>query len=89
MHGLSGTSAVVALIPVTLIHRLGLGFGYLIAFGLGVTLGMVLYAAIAALAMRYATEQSVRWGRWIASGIGLTGIAVGTWWVVEALGRMS
>lgn len=86
MHGLSGTSAVVALVPVTLIHRVGLGLGYLLAFGVGVTLAMVIYALLAATAMRTAAERSVLWGRRIGIVVGLAGIVVGAWWIVRASG---
>src|SRR4029079_13218267 len=40
VHGLAGTSAVVALVPVTLLHNTGLGLAYLALFGVGVTGGM-------------------------------------------------
>lgn len=85
MHGLAGTSAVVALVPVTLIDRLDVGFGYLAAFGVGVTTGMVLYATVAAYAMREAAARSVAWGRRMAMGVGVAGILVGGWWVIRAL----
>lgn len=86
MHGLAGTSAVVALIPVTLIARLDVGFAYLVAFGVGVTAGMVVYATVAAFAMRQAVARSVIWGRRMAVAVGVAGIAVGGWWVARAIG---
>lgn len=86
MHGLAGTSAVVALVPVTLIHRLDVGLAYLAAFGVGVTAGMVLYATVAAYAMRQAAARSVIWGRRMAAAVGVAGILVGGWWVIRALG---
>jgi ABC-type nickel/cobalt efflux system permease component RcnA len=85
LHGLSGTSAAVALVPVTLIHRLDYGFGYLLLFGVGVTGGMMVYATIAALAMRQAAARSLEWGRKLGSLVGLAGIAVGVWWIWGAL----
>ncbi|MFI5234118.1 MAG: hypothetical protein ACHQXA_00265 [Gemmatimonadales bacterium] len=84
LHGLAGTAGVVALVPVTLITSKILGFGYLVAFGVGVTAGMTLFAFIAALAMRTAAERSLQWGRRIAAGIGLAGILAGIWWVWRA-----
>jgi len=86
MHGLAGTSAVVALIPVTLIDRLGVGLAYLVAFGAGVTAGMVLYATVAAFAMRQAAARSVVWGQRVARAAGVAGIVVGAWWVIRAAG---
>ena len=85
LHGLSGTSAVVALVPVTLMPSAWLGLGYLLAFGLGVTAGMTVYAVIAAGAMKTAAERSLLWGRRITAGVGVAGIGVGLWWVVTAL----
>jgi ABC-type nickel/cobalt efflux system permease component RcnA len=85
LHGFSGTSAVVALVPVVLIRRIGLGLGYLAAFGVGVTLGMMLYAVIAALAIRYAAERSMQWGRRIGMTVGAAGVLVGVGWVVSAV----
>jgi hypothetical protein len=47
MHGLAGSSGVVALVPVTMMDRVGLGLGYLTVFGLGVTTAMMLFALAA------------------------------------------
>lgn len=86
LHGLAGTSAVVALVPVTLVDRPGIGIGYLIAFGMGVTLAMTLFAMAAAYAVRRAAEQSLVWGRRATGLVGAAGVAVGIWWVARALG---
>lgn len=88
LHGFSGTSAVVALVPVVLIRRIGLGLGYLAAFGVGVTLGMMLYAMVAALAIRYAAERSMQWGRRIGMVVGAAGFLVGMGWVVGAVSEL-
>ncbi|MGH7592194.1 MAG: hypothetical protein ACREL2_12230 [Gemmatimonadales bacterium] len=84
LHGLAGTAGVVALVPVTLIASRLLGFGYLVAFGVGVTTGMTVFAFAAAAAMRAAASRSLAWGRAIASIVGLAGIGVGVWWVWRA-----
>jgi hypothetical protein len=81
IHGLAGTSAVVALIPVTLLHNAWLGLAYLALFGVGVTAGMSVFAVVAALAIRTATGTSVVWGRRAASYAGVGSIAVGVWWL--------
>ena len=86
MHGLAGSSGVVALVPVTLIQRLDVGLAYLAAFGVGVTAGMMVYAVVAALAMRQAAARSLAWGRRIAGVVGVAGIGVGFWWVWRAVG---
>jgi hypothetical protein len=85
LHGLAGTSAVVALVPVTLLPSAGLGIAYLAAFGVGVTLGMILFAAVAAYAMRRATARSLVWGRRVTSGAAVASLVVGVWWVGRAV----
>ncbi len=85
MHGFAGSSGVIALVPVTLIHRIDVGLAYLAAFGLGVTAGMVVYAMVAAYAMRQAAARSLLWGRRIAGAVGVAGIVVGVLWVWRAV----
>ena len=86
LHGLAGTSAVVALVPVTLIDRTGTGFGYLVAFGVGLTVSMTVFALVAAFAMRQAEARSLIWGRRAAMAVGVAGIVAGFVWVVRAAG---
>jgi ABC-type nickel/cobalt efflux system permease component RcnA len=86
MHGLAGSSAVAALVPVTLIQRRDVGVAYLLVFGLGVTAGMIVYAMVAALAMRQAASRSLLWGKRAAGLVGAAGMVVGGWWVVRAMG---
>jgi len=81
MHGLAGTTGVVALVPVTLMDRVGLGVGYLLCFGLGVTAAMTLFALVAAGAIRQVSSHSLAWGQRAAMAIGLSGIGVGLWWL--------
>jgi hypothetical protein len=49
---------VVALVPVTLLHDTGLGLAYLALFGVGVTAGMMVFAVVAAVAIRRAAGDS-------------------------------
>jgi nickel/cobalt transporter (NicO) family protein len=86
LHGLSGTTGVVALVPVTLIQRVGLGLGYLTCFGVGVTLAMMVFALVAAGAMRRATARSLVWGRRVVRLVGIAGVGVGGWWLLAAAG---
>lgn len=86
LHGLAGTTGVVALVPVTMMDRVGLGLGYLTCFGIGVTLAMTLFALAAAGAMRRATGRSLAWGRRTVALVGICGIAAGAWWLVRAAG---
>lgn len=86
MHGLAGTSAVVALVPVTLMDRKIVGLGYLVAFGLGTIVAMTAYAVVAAAALRRASEGSVTWGRMLGRFVGMGSIGVGLWWIWRAVG---
>ena len=85
MHGLAGSSAVVALVPVTLVDRATVGIGYLLAFGLGTTLAMTLFALVTAAAMRQTAGRSIEWGRRISTLVGVAGVAVGLWWISRAI----
>ena len=85
LHGLAGSSAAVALVPVTLIGRLDLGLIYLLVFGSGVTLGMVGYAMVASYAIRRAAGRSVAAGQLLTQGVGVLGVLVGAWWVWGAV----
>jgi len=84
-HGLAGTSAVVALVPVTMVDRVSVGIGYLVAFGLGVTVAMTVFASISAVAMKQAAERSLALGRRITSLVGAAGVLTGAFWIWRAL----
>jgi len=86
MHGLAGTSAVVALVPVTLMDRWWVGLAYLAAFGVGTILAMVAYALVAAAAFRRTSAASLRWGRVLGRFAGVGSIVVGVVWVWRAVG---
>lgn len=86
MHGLAGTSAVVALVPVTLMDRKIVGLGYLVAFGLGTIVAMTAYAVVAAAALRRASAGSLKWGRMLGRFVGMGSIGVGLWWIWRAVG---
>ncbi|HKP28185.1 MAG TPA: hypothetical protein VJU15_02240 [Gemmatimonadales bacterium] len=84
-HGLAGTSAVVALVPLTMVGRTAVGIGYLVAFGVGVTVAMTLFALGTAVAMRQADLRKLGLGRKISGGVGVAGVLVGIWWIVRAI----
>lgn len=85
LHGLAGTTGAVALLPITLLDRPAVALGYLVIFGLGVTVAMTIYAAITAAAMRRASGASIALGRRITRVVGLAGVVVGGWWIWRAL----
>lgn len=84
-HGLAGTTAVVALLPVTLMERISLGIAYLVAFGAGTVLAMTIFATVVATAMQAAGTRSPSLGRHLSTGAGAAGIVVGVWWLVQAV----
>lgn len=85
LHGLAGTSAAVALVPVTMLDRASAGIGYLAAFGIGVTAAMTLFAMVAAVAVRRAAERSDLWGRRAATLVGSAAMITGVIWITRAL----
>jgi nickel/cobalt exporter len=87
IHGLAGTSAAVALVPVTMATGVVPGLVYLGTFGVGVTLGMSLFALVAAVAMRRAADRSIAIGRRIGMGAGWLSVLVGVFWLIGALTR--
>lgn len=85
VHGLAGTSAVVALVPVTLMDRPLVGVAYLVAFGLGTVVAMTAFALAAAAAMHRAGQGSLAWARRLGRFAGAGAILVGGYWLVRAL----
>lgn len=85
MHGLAGTTAVVTLLPVTLLQEPLIGLAYLACFGVGVTMGMGIFALVAAAAMRTAAAGAPAAVERIARLAGIGSIAVGLWWLGRVL----
>lgn len=85
MHGLAGTTAVVTLLPVTLVPGRWYGLAYLACFGVGVTAGMAAFALVAAAAMRRAAAGAPAAVERIARWAGAGSIAVGLWWFGRVL----
>lgn len=85
LHGLAGTTAAVALLPVTLIGETSLGFAYLIVFGIGVTGAMTLFAGVTAVAIGRVSSSSVETGRRVSRAVGGAGVVVGIWWLWRAI----
>jgi ABC-type nickel/cobalt efflux system permease component RcnA len=89
MHGLAGSSSVVALVPVTVIDRTGVGLAYLAAFGIGVIVAMIGFALAATAAFTHAASRSVEISRHAGVLVGVLGILVGLWWLVRAIGVLT
>jgi len=69
VHGLAG-SAAVALLVLTTIRNPGWSILYLLVFGIGTVVGMMLITAVIAVPFAYTERQSARlnWGLRVASG---------------------
>jgi hypothetical protein len=89
LHGLAGSSAAVALVPVTVIDRTSIGLAYLAAFGLGVIVAMVGFALAATAAFTHAASRSVELSRHAGVLVGILGILIGLWWLVRAVGVLT
>lgn len=81
LHGLAGTSGVLALVPVGLIQSRLLGVAYLVLFCAGVVAGMMLFASAVAFALERTAGHSIHWGRRMAQAIALTSVIVGGVWL--------
>lgn len=81
MHGMAGSAALVMLTVETVRAPLQ-GLLYIVLFGLGSTLGMLLLAAVISLPIKY----SARWNLAFVSLqclVGLVSVAVGGWMMYE------
>ncbi len=87
-HGLAGTAPLVALLPVTMISDIWAAFGYLAAFGLGTTVSMGVYGAIAAATAQRAAVSSASAHR-LAVATAVASIGVGVWWIVRSIPALS
>ncbi len=82
LHGLAGTGAAVALLPVAALDGPGPTLLYLLAFGLGTGACMGLYALSAGWLAGRAAHRSGALGRTLARLAGLGSVAVGVLWLV-------
>ena len=81
-HGVAGTGSLVALLQATLAPSPALALGYLLCFGVGTTLGMGAYAAVAGVLFRSAGAGMA--GALRAS-TALGSAALGVFWMYAAL----
>jgi hypothetical protein len=82
LHGLAGTGAAVALLPVAATDGPAPTLLYLLAFGLGTGACMGLYALSAGWLAGRAAHRSGALGRTLARLAGLGSAAVGVLWLV-------
>ena len=68
-----------------MVGRAVMGIGYLVAFGVGVTVAMTLFALGTAVAMRQADFRKLGLGRKVSGGVGVAGVLVGAWGIMRAM----
>jgi len=76
VHGLAG-SATVALLVLPLLRATAAALMYLLVFGAGTIVGMMLITAVIAAPIRYAAEHSAAWHRVLGGLAGATSFSLG------------
>jgi cytochrome c biogenesis protein CcdA len=83
VHGLAGSAALI-LIAVPTMHSVPRALGYLVVFGLGSILGMVLFSVAISLPLQLSARRLSRVFRGLEAGLGLTNIVLGFWIAAHA-----
>jgi nickel/cobalt transporter (NicO) family protein len=83
VHGLAGSGAAVAIIPVVALDSPLAGLTYLFLFALGTILAMALYGVMAGFLMGRASTVSLDLARTIARITGAATIVIGVIWLVS------
>lgn len=83
-HGLAGTAALLALLPVALISSPWLAGGYLLFFGIGTVGAMGLYALVAGLIFHHAGNRLPALGGAMRVVTALASIGIGAMWMWTA-----
>ena len=85
VHGLAGTAGLV-LLAVPAMHSASRALAYLLVFGAGTVLGMMLFSLLISVPL----TMSVKRLRWMAGAIeavvGVVNVLLGVWILVESLG---
>lgn len=84
VHGLGGTAALLALLPVTLLGSPGLAGAYLLMFGLGTILSMGLYSFIAGWLFLRAGRHSSALAQALRGGTAVASMGIGAFWLYTA-----
>src|SRR5690349_1753842 len=85
-HGPAGTAPLVAVLPVALARSPVAGGAYLLLFGVGTTLAMGLYAALAGAVFLRAGERTPALGGALRALTAVGSAALGVFWMIGALG---
>jgi high-affinity nickel-transport protein len=78
VHGLAG-SAAVALLVVGAVSSPAAAIGYLLLFGLGTVMGMLLVTLVVAMPARLAINRVASARRWLTLASGIVSVVMGIW----------
>jgi len=78
VHGLAGSAALVVLSLQT-VSSLPKGLGYIVAFGLGSIVGMVVLSATIAIPLRWSGRHLTGMYRGLTAGVGFVTVGIGAW----------
>jgi hypothetical protein len=81
LHGLAGTGAAMALMPVVGFDAPVAAVGYLLVFAVGTVAAMALYALLAGMVVGRAAGRSAAWARTLARLAGICTILIGCVWL--------
>ncbi|WNG37233.1 hypothetical protein F0U60_28650 [Archangium minus] len=84
VHGLAG-SAGIALLALATVHERLAAFLFLLLFGVGVSVGMVLLTILLSLPLGFVVRNSERWRARILKTTSALGIGLGAWMGVSGL----
>jgi cytochrome c biogenesis protein CcdA len=82
VHGLAGSAALI-LIAAPAMHSAPRALAYLVVFGIGSLLGMVLFSVAISLPLRLSARRLSRVSRALEAALGVTNIALGLWIVAK------
>jgi high-affinity nickel-transport protein len=84
LHGVAGSGALVAALPVATTRSTVEAIGYLVAFGVGTVAAMAALAMALGIAVRTATGRAQRLQATAIRGAAVASMVVGAWWCVAA-----
>jgi sulfite exporter TauE/SafE len=83
LHGLAGSGAMAAIIPVSAGQDPWQAAVWMALFGMGTVAAMAMIAGAAGWSMRFSAQRSARAMRGIVMAAGAASVAVGIFWLIE------
>ena len=89
VHGLAGSGAITLLVVSTM-SSVAQGLVFLLVFGIGSILGMMLFSGLIGLPFRFTAGLSLRLNLWIRGAAGLISVALGLFimWQIAFVGGL-